>query len=264
MKRYALIGALLISAVGAGFWIASSVQSATRPKPAGVLKTGQTSHIFQRKLQKDLKGQYLLFLPESYGKNKDEARPLLVFLHGSGERGANLSLVAKHGPPKRVKTDPTFPFVLLSPQCPSGRWWTDLEVTEMVLSMIEEVRGKVKIDERRIYLTGLSMGGFGVWDLACQYPEMFAAIAPLCGGGNPYLAKRLKSVPVWAFHGALDKNVHPSLSQQMVGALKQAGGDARLSIYPKGQHDIWTATYAKTELYTWLLDHRRPEAKAKK
>ncbi len=139
---------------------------------------------------------YLLYLPQDYDQR--ESWPLLLFLHGSGERGDNLELVKKHGPPKLVAEGRDFPFIIVSPQCPKDRWWEPIEL----LALLDDLAGKYKVDADRVYLTGLSMGGFGTWRLAFQAPERFAAIAPICGGGEKYWAKRMASLPVWAFHGA--------------------------------------------------------------
>jgi predicted peptidase len=113
------------------------------------------------------------------------------------------------------------------------------------------------VDEERVYVTGLSMGGFGTWSLAQAHPERFAAIAPICGGGNPELAGNLRHVPVWAFHGAKDNVVPLSASQEMVDALKAIGADVKFTIYPEAYHDAWTETYENPQLYEWLLQHKR-------
>ncbi len=110
----------------------------------------------------------------------------------------------------------------------------------------------------RVYLTGLSMGGYGSWNLGAAYPDLFAAVAPICGGGVASEVAGLKGVPVWAFHGELDDVVWPHRSSDMVSALQKAGGDAKLTMYPDLQHDSWTATYSNTELYDWFLAHEKP------
>lgn len=204
---------------------------------------------------------YLLHLPTGYSPKKGARWPLILFLHGSGERGKNLARVARHGPPKLAKDNPQFPFVLVSPQCPSGQTWDD----ESLLGLVDEIAARHRIDESRIYLTGLSMGGYGVWSLGLKYPKRFAAIAPICGGGNVLsivLATRinhtaLQRLPVWAFHGARDELVPPGESERMVEALHHSGNkNARLTIYPESGHDSWTETYDNPELYQWFLQHR--------
>lgn len=196
--------------------------------------------------------KYLLYLPKDY--DQKESWPLLLFLHGAGERGDNLELVKKHGPPKLIDAGQEFPFVVVSPQCPAGRWWAPLELG----TLIDEIVENYKVDEDRIYVTGLSMGGFGTWALAIDQPARLAAIAPICGGGEPLMLRLLPiKVPAWVFHGAKDTTVPVERSQQMVEALKQAGSSVKFTVYPEAGHDSWTETYANPELYRWLLEQRR-------
>ena len=145
-------------------------------------------------------------------------------------------------------------FIIVSPQCPVDKWWPDFSVE--VLGMIDETAEKFNVDQSRIYLTGLSMGGYGSWAIACKYPERFAAIVPICGGGNPFIANNLKDVPVWAFHGAKDKVVPLMQSKVMVNAVNKAGGNAKLTVYPDTGHNSWVQAYDDQELYKWLLSHR--------
>lgn len=194
---------------------------------------------------------YLLALPEDY--EQQERWPLVLFLHGAGERGENLDLVQKHGPPMLVKDGKTFPFILVSPQCPAGRWWEPVSL----LALIDDIVKNYHVDEDRVYVTGLSMGGFGTWALAAHAPERLAAIAPICGGGEPYWADRLKSVPTWIFHGALDQAVPLIRSEVMADAVKKKGGAVKLTIYPEVGHNSWTEAYNNPELYEWLLSQRR-------
>jgi predicted peptidase len=217
---------------------------------------------FEQKLTRTVSLNYLLFLPPDYKPTGDGKWPLMIFLHGAGERGTNLSAVAVHGPPKLVKTRRDFPFVLVSPQCPSGQRWQD----DALLALIDEVIATRNIDTNRIYLTGLSMGGYGSWSLAAKHPERFAAVAPICGGGetidvllsNRQKAAALKTLGVWAFHGAKDPVVLLSESERMVGAFKKAGAtDVKLTVYPEAQHDSWTAAYNDPALFDWFLAHTR-------
>jgi predicted peptidase len=199
---------------------------------------------------------YLLYLPKDYAKDKQKKWPVLVFLHGSGERGADLNKVKLHGPPKIVETEKKdLPFIIVSPQCPDGEWWRPITV----IALVDEVLAKYRADADRVYLTGLSMGGFATWATACEFPDRFAAIAPICGGGIPYQAQMLKNVPVWAFHGPKDQAVPFQESVKMCSAVKQFGGDVKLTLYPEATHDSWTVTYANPELYEWLLSHKRGE-----
>ena len=214
----------------------------------------QNEKTLDKQITKDVRCKYLLYLPQDYGR-KEQKWPLMLFLHGAGERGDNLDLVKKHGPPKLIEQGKHFPFIIVSPQCPAGVWWP--EKIDTLVALLDEIAAKYAVDTDRVYLTGLSMGGFGTWSLACRHPERFAAIAPICGGGMWFLADRLKAVPVWAFHGAKDRVVPLDLSESMVEAVKRMGGDARLTVYPEAQHDSWTVTYNNPELYDWFLAHRR-------
>jgi len=198
---------------------------------------------------------YLLWLPSDYSKAKSKTYPLLIFLHGSGERGDNLDLVKKHGPPSFVESKPDFPFITVSPQCPNGtRWPWKIEDLQ---AMLEQVLIKYRVDTNRIYLTGLSMGGFGTWAWACSQPGRFAAIAPVCGGGYTHYAYELINTPVWAFHGDADDVVPVKNLIEMVEAVNLAGGSARMTIYPGVGHDSWTKAYQEEELYKWFLSHSK-------
>jgi predicted peptidase len=196
---------------------------------------------------------YLLYLPKDYDA-KDEW-PLLVFLHGAGERGDDLELVKKHGPPKLIENGKDLPFIVVSPQCPSGQWWTSkpLELT----ALIDEIVATRKVDESRIYLTGLSMGGFGTWMLAAYTPQRFAAVVPICGGGEVLATQALGHMPTWVFHGAKDPVVPLKRSQDMVDALERVNKQVKFTVYPDALHDSWTETYNNPELYTWLLEQQR-------
>lgn len=214
--------------------------------------TAQERHA-EKKLNIQPISEYLLYHPKDYDEKSYESWPLILFLHGSGERGDSLRLVSKNGLPKLISEGKHYPFVVASPQCPTGRFWSadDLNL------LLDELIKNNKIDPERIYLTGVSMGGFGTWDLATKYPERFAAIAPVCGGGNPDVACQLKDVPTWVFHGAKDNAVFPYQSRRMVEALNECGGNVRYTEYPEANHDSWTATYANPELYEWFLEHKK-------
>jgi predicted peptidase len=196
---------------------------------------------------------YLLWLPADYKKEKNKTWPLLIFLHGSGERGDTLDLVKRNGPPSFIENRPDFPFITVSPQCPLGTRWN----SEDLQAMLDQVKAKYRIDPSRIYLTGLSMGGFGTWAWACKQPEQFAAIAPICGGGDIQFARDLKNTPVWAFHGEADPVVPVKRTIEMVEAVNATGGSARMTIYPGVGHDSWVNAYNEKELYTWLLEKVR-------
>jgi predicted peptidase len=220
---------------------------------------------FSRQITRSVTLDYLLYVPKAAAAKPDQKFPLILFLHGAGERGTNVWAVAVHGPPKLVREQADFPFIVVSPQCPSGRTWDNDEV----LGLLDEILTTQPVDPARVYLTGLSMGGFGTWSLGLTHPDRFAAIVPICGGGDPLKvlladpkkAGALRTLPVWAFHGAKDPVVRLVESERMVDALKKAGvREVDLTVYPEAQHDSWTETYANPKLYEWLLQHQRAPA----
>ena len=241
----------------------------------------QTAQRFERTFTKTVGYEYLLALPTGYDSGAEKRWPLLLFLHGAGERGADVWLVAKHGPPKLLHAaTPPIPsetpeartrreaaakalaenFIVVSPQCPAGVWWDD----DAIGALLDEIAAKHRVDARRVYLAGLSMGGYGTWSYAMKHPGRFAAIVPICGGGEPSMVRRmartrkaeLTRLGVWVFHGAKDPTVPLEESQQMVDALKKAGvTDVQFTIYPEAKHDSWTESFANPELYAWLLKH---------
>lgn len=213
---------------------------------------------FARDVVKRLALNYLLYLPDAYAQDPTREWPLILFLHGSGERGDDLELVKRHGLPRIVEARPDFPFIVVSPQCPSQSNWT--EQLEALLALLDHVLASQRVDRSRVYLTGLSMGGFGTWALARRAPDRFAALAPICGGGDPHRLQVLKAIPVWAFHGSQDDVVPLSSTVNMVEALRRLGGNVKLTVYPDANHDAWTETYDNPELYRWFLSHRRPAA----
>jgi predicted peptidase len=176
---------------------------------------------------------------------------VLLFLHGAGERGSDLNQVKTHGPPKLIEAGKEFPFIVVSPQCPGGRWWEPFELA----ALLDEIEANYKVDKKRIYVTGLSMGGYGTWALTAYQPNRFAAIAPICGGGEPFMTRLYSHVPTWAFHGDKDDVVPLARSESMVEGLKRANGNVKFTVYPGVGHDSWTETYNNEELYQWLLEH---------
>jgi poly(3-hydroxybutyrate) depolymerase len=198
---------------------------------------------------------YLLFQPKSYSA-KGAPVPLIVFLHGAGESGSDLNKVKKWGPPAIVESNPDFPFMVVSPQAPEGGGWD----IDLLKGMLDDVLAKYNVDRHRVYLTGLSMGGFGAWTLAMRYPQYFAAIAPICGGGSTQLIANLRDVPTWVFHGKKDESVPEMASAMLVDALKAAGGNVKYTVLPEGGHvDSWVYAYdAKNGLFDWFLKQRKP------
>lgn len=198
---------------------------------------------------------YLVWTP--VGEAPAEGWPLVLFLHGAGERGDDLEQLGVHGPPKLAATMPElWNCVIVAPQCPADVWWT----TEPLVALLDEVRRDHPIDARRLYVTGLSMGGFGTFELVAQHPDLFAAAVPICGGMAPDREAAIaaaKAVPMRVFHGAADTVVPPEMSERVVAHLRGVGADVELTIYPGVGHDSWSATYADPELWAWLFAQRR-------
>jgi len=202
--------------------------------------------------------RYLLSKPEGYEADTTKKWPLVIFLHGSGERGNDLNKVKIHGPPKLVAAGRKFPAVVASLQCPSGELWNPHGVKAVTDHLIKTER----IDTSRVYLTGLSMGGFGTWETAFEYPHTYAAIAPVCGGAGVrwVQAERLKHLPCWIFHGDKDGAVPVDNSRKIHAALEKAGAPVKLTIYPGVGHNSWTQTYDNPEFWSWLFAQKKPEA----
>ncbi len=249
--NYVLLGTWIACAIGCQ--TSTSSQSLNSPLSQGKFtQTTTTTHELS----------YLLYLPEGYAAARDQQWPLILFLHGAGERGTNLNAVVINGIPKQLKNGQKIPFVVVAPQCPEGQVWDD----QTLLGLVDRTIASHRIDPKRVYLTGLSMGGYGTWSLGCRYPERFAAIAPVCGGGERIRLllledsqkKALKNLGVWAFHGAKDDVVPLEESERMIGAFKKAGNvGSKLTVYPNDGHDAWTHAYAEPELLPWLLKHSR-------
>ncbi len=194
---------------------------------------------------------YLLDVPPAYAREPSASWPLIVFLHGSEQRGDDPSLLDGMAPLAFADQETDFPFIVVVPQCPRNTDWQP----PMVKSVIDSVEAGLRIDRSRVYLTGFSMGGLGTWQTAADYPGTFAAIAPLCGMSDIADVPRLKGIPIWVFHGAQDRNVPVSESLRMVAALRGADIDASLTVYPHLAHDCWTTTYGDSRLYLWFLEH---------
>ena len=231
--------------------------SAAEPAPGK-----QVEMRFKESTTRTIEARYLLFLPAGYAADPGRKWPMILFLHGAGERGTNIWKVATHGPAKTAATNANFPFILVSPQCPSGRVWS----RDVLLALLDNIVSSHRVDTKRIYLTGLSMGGYGTWDLGLAHPEKFAAIVPICGGGElitPMLGswekpQAYKTLGVWAFHGGKDPVVPVQESERMVEMLKRLGvKDVKFTVYPDAGHDSWTETYRNPALYEWLLEHER-------
>ena len=224
----------------------------------------QEAYVYENSVTRTLRLGYWLHLPREYGVDARRRWPLILFLHGAGERGDDIELVKKHGIPKVAEaaqqTGKDFPFIAVSPQCPRYSAWNQQE--DAVLGLLDEIVARYAVDTQRVYLTGLSMGGFGTYYIALNHPERFAAIVPICGGlmwyaGFDERAVALRDMPVWVFHGAKDDTVPVEDSREAVEALRAVGNDVRFTVYPEAKHDSWTETYNNPELYAWLLSHSR-------
>lgn len=195
--------------------------------------------------------KYIFYHPNT---NEQKSKyPLIVFLHGVGERGNNPEVVKRNGLPKTIEEGLELPVYVLAPQCPDNDRWH----ASVLNRLIEEFVAAHPIDKNRIYLTGLSMGGFGTWKLAMQHPNKFAALAPICGGGSVYELYKIKHIPIWVFHGAKDKVIPIEKSTIMVDELKKMGANVKYTIYPDAEHDSWTETYKNPELYEWMLAQKK-------
>jgi predicted peptidase len=215
---------------------------------------------------------YRLMRPNSIEAGKHY--PLVVFLHGAGERGSDNLAQLKYFPTWMASAEAReeYPCFVLAPQCRSDKWWANFRrdpaeadpLSEppaadlgAVATVIEQMLADLPIDHNRVYLTGLSMGGFGSWDLAARTPERFAAMIPICGGGNPLLAKRYVGLPIWCFHGGEDAVVRPELSRRMVEAIREAGGELTYTEYEGVGHDSWTPAYQDPATLAWLFKQVR-------
>lgn len=219
----------------------------------------QQPAVFAQTVCQDVTLRHLVYLPPGYDDDPVHPWPLILFLHGSGERGNELDRVKVNGLARELAAGREVPAIVLSPQCPAGARWDGELMVAALDALLDDALSRYRVDPRRVYLTGLSMGGFGTWALAAAHPERFAAIAPVCGGGNPDLAIRLRRTPIWAFHGAKDDVVPVSATQTMADAMARVHGDMRTTIYPEAGHDAWSAAYADPELYAWLFRHEKSE-----
>lgn len=212
-----------------------------------VIRAQQTAEKFVRETN------YQLYLPEGYNNDTLTRWPLMLFLHGSGESGNDINKVKMHGPPKLVDNGRKFPFIIVSPQSLVPNGWD----VETLYQLLQHIKNKYRVNEKKVYSTGLSMGGFGTWALAMKYPDEFAAIAPICGGGDTSNAWKLRNIPVWCFHGAKDDVVPPIGSENMVKAAKRFNNNIRLTLYPEANHNSWDVTYNNDSLYSWLLAQKK-------
>jgi predicted peptidase len=247
----------LIACIGVSLCIQTIVQAAENPAPGKQVAASTTVKVKGDAGDRDVTLRYWLYLPDEYDAKASAKWPLVLFLHGSGERGDDLEKVKVHGPPKLAGEGKSFPFVLVSPQCPAGSRWNADELSKLVDALANTYR----IDRERLYVTGLSMGGGGTWSLVASNPDKFAAAMPICGRGELEAVEKLAKTPTWIFIGGKDRAETVQNCHDMAAALKKAGCDSKLTLYPDLPHDCWTVTYNNPEIYDWLLSHKRSAAK---
>jgi len=238
-----------------GFCAISTLCNA-EDKPAAPAPGTQTAQSAEVPAEKGTKTtlHYWLALPPASESQPTDGWPLMLFLHGAGERGTDLNLVKKHGPPKLAGTMPELnKFIIVSPQGATGRSW---DITALK-GLVDHIATTQPVDKNRLILTGLSMGGYATWGLLAEYPDLAAAAVPICGGGKPDTAVKFKHVPIRVYHGAKDEAVPQKKSDEMVEALKKAGGKPEYTVFPNAGHDSWTEAYADAKLYQWMLEQKR-------
>lgn len=264
LKRHVLQqgGAVLAAACGLLLWggVVHAATPGAAPKAAAHKSDSKIQKGFLLKTirQGDQEYRYTLYVPPDYDSSKPW--PTILFLHGSGECGHDgLKPVAVGIGSALMMDSEHWPFLVIIPQKPEVRdSWAQYD--SLLMAMLDETKHAYHVDTTRLYLTGLSQGGFGTWAIGAKHPDLFAAIAPICGGGDTSTATALKGMPIWAFHGDADPTVPPARSEEMVEAVKAAGGDAKLTLYPGVGHDSWDKAYHDAGLNDWFLQYKR-EAK---
>lgn len=206
------------------------------------------SNAYSTPLLKKAKYNYLISVPENYDKEPGKKWPVIFYLHGRHASGTNLKSLERYGLPYFLKNGKKLDFIVISPQCPWAKNWAS---EDWFNPIYDEVTSKYSIDESRIYLIGISMGGFGTWALANRMPERFAAIAPMCGGADVRWADNLSNIPTWIFHGTADRQIPISRSEVMVKALEKKNSNLKFSRLKNEGHDI-SRQFNNDELYAWL------------
>lgn len=225
------------------------------------------------KLQKRALLPYRIFVPKDY--DAKQKYPLILFLHGAGERGDDNEAQLKHDQVLRFIRDEVqakHPCILVAPQCPTSAWWAEIRgvgkkappgfrnmrnMVNPLLALVDDIEKQYSIDPGRRYVTGLSMGGFGSFALCLARPDYFAAAVPICGGTDPSRAKEMSKVAFWVFHGGADTTVNPDQSRNAVKALKEAGASVKYTEYPGVGHNSWSKAYEEPELVEWLFSQSR-------
>jgi predicted peptidase len=222
------------------------------------VRSAEVKSGFHDRVHKDTDGKeakYVIFVPHGYAAGT--AVPTILFLHGAGETGTDGKKQGQVGLGKYVRAhEQTFPFLVIFPQSQKRTWGADSEDGQRALAILAEIQKEFTTDPKRLYLTGLSMGGYGTWSMAAKYPDRWAAIVPICGGGNPKNVEKFKDIPCWCFHGADDPAVKVEKSREMIDALKAAGGHPKYTEFPGVKHESWDKAYATDGLFTWLAEQK--------
>ena len=256
--------------------VAAVLAAACFVGPAGADELADLRDQTQKRVYKDADGKtllYRLFVPKGYDAKKKY--PLILFLHGAGERGSDNDRQLLHPDPLnfvRAKHAAANPAFLVAPQCPTGQKWVDVnwwqrphhktpekpaESMRLTLEALDSLQKEFSIDADRVYVTGLSMGGYGTFDALVRRPDYWAAAVPLCGGADDARAKDFAHVPIWVFHGGKDRAVPVERSRSAVEALKKAGAKPKYTEYEGAGHGIWKRAYAEPELAEWLFQQKR-------
>jgi len=200
--------------------------------------------------------KYLIYLPKDYLTKK---YPLVLFLHGAGERGTNLKDIEIHGLPKLVRNGKKFPFIIIAPQCPLNLWWSDPLPVDLLSKLVNDIVMKYGIHKNNVFCTGLSMGGYGTLALSIKNPKLFSAIIPICGGvdiKNFFDILNLKVLPIWLFHGDKDEVIPLEKSESIYKVLKPVNKNIKLTVYKGVDHNSWDRAYDDNELYKWMLSYK--------
>ena len=237
----------------------------------------QNENLFEKKVFISKPGDTLLYRLLRPVKSDSAKFPLVIFLHGAGERGRDNTSQLKNCPMHFASNmnRKIFPCYIIAPQCPPGCKWVDVDwklpshvipkqpsvYLARTMLLVDSLVKNLNIDPDRIYITGISMGGFGVWDAISRWPDKFAAAVPVCGGGDTAKAAVVKDIPIWDFHGDQDNVVMTSRSRDMIAAIKKAGGNPKYTEYTGTGHNAWDKAYSERELYLWLFSQTNAKDK---
>ena len=216
----------------------------------------ERSFIYKANNEEQVDLGYILYLPAEY-ENIDRSFPLVLFLHGAGERGDDLEKIKIHGIPRLISEGRTFPFICIAPQCPEGGYWDRPEYVSTLISLVKEMEKEHSVDSNRIYCTGLSMGGLGTLAMAIREPKLFSAIIPVCGGADMENIHKLSELPIWLFHGDRDDVIPLDNSISIYQNLRLVNEHVFLTVYGDVYHDSWTQTYENDDIYDWLLKYEK-------